>query len=255
MTTSPSGSGSSGDPTTGDPTTGEPTSGTSTGGSSSSGDSGSSTTSIDGITIPFTVFNLRDGTPFADADVCFLENPSCDQADAAGEGELVGPTDTNLTFDVTGGGAFNTRYPVRFDDKGLDAFLPTLSSTDVSLLFLLLGYDAVPTEGTVAMLVTDENGDPLPGAMVNIEPAVALPPVYLGDDGTPDDQLTATSMSGLGAFIEVPAGDYEVWITHPTYDCPPSVYSWPGSSAEREELTVEDGYIVATFARDCTPSA
>jgi hypothetical protein len=188
-----------------------------------------------------------------DVDVCFLENTSCDVSDRMGDGELVGPPDTNLTIDISGGGSFPTRYPVRFPDTGLEAFIATLTQTDVGLLFLALGYDEIPPEGTVAVLALDENGDGLPGATIGIEPAVTLAPVYFASDGTPDAMLTATE-AGLGVFIEVPAGDYEVWVDHPAYDCPASPYAWPGTTANRSAMTVADGIVTINFVFECNPA-
>ena len=245
-TTPPTSSSTTVEPETGS-TTGDPDPSTTTG----SAEGSSTTGPIQGIPVPFRVTNLRDQMPLEDVDVCFLENPSCDVSDDMGAGELIGPIDTNLTFDLQNGGVFPTRYPVRFGMDSLDALLPALTSTDVSLVFLLLGYDEVPVEGTVAISVVDEDGVGLPGATVNIAPPVPNP-VYFAADGMPDQSLTATE-AGLGIYVEVGAGDYEAWVEHPTRDCVPSEFSWPGTMADRAALSVVDGYVTVTFIFTCSP--
>jgi hypothetical protein len=237
---------------TGDPQTGS--TGESTGDPGSTGEGSSSSGGIEGIAMPFRLVDFASGldqTPFPDADVCFVENSSCDVSDNLGEGELIGPPDTNLTIDISGGGVFPTRFPVRFPDTGLEAVLATLSQINVGLLFASLEYKEIPTEGTAAVLVVDENLEGLAGATINIDDATLTPIYFEGNAPNPD--LTATE-AGLGIFVEVPAGDYEVWVDHPSYDCPPSPYAWPGSAADRAALDVVDDTVTINFVFECTPN-
>jgi hypothetical protein len=75
------------------------------------------------------------------------------------------------------------------------------------------------------------NGDRLSGATVSATSATGDGPYYLDDQGVPSKTLTATSTTGLAAWVNASAGDVEVTIKNASGTvCPPN-HSWPGTMA------------------------
>lgn len=92
------------------------------------------------------------------------------------------------------------------------------------------------------------------GAKLEIAPKPPLFTHYLFSTGEPKDPPDATSPSGQSYTYNVPPGEYELRVTHPTRKCFPAEkdgvrYGWPGKEPDTMRVPVYPGYgtVVAFF--------
>ncbi len=137
------------------------------------------------------------------------------------------------------GGAFH-RVPV---NGGADAGGADAGGGDAG--------DAGATEAGVADAAGADAGtknEGLAGATLSVTPVAGKGPVYLSSGGTPDQGATATSSQGFGLFGNLPPGDYEIAVSHPTKNCVIDLLGWPATNKSAARVRVQADFIsAATF--------
>jgi hypothetical protein len=103
--------------------------------------------------------------------------------------------------------------------------------------------DASTTDAGGADAGTENEG--LDGATFSVTPVSGKGPVYLSSGGTPDQGATATSSQGFGLFGNLPPGDYEVSVTHPTKTCVIDLLGWPATNKSAARVRVQADFIAA----------
>ncbi|MBM4364450.1 MAG: hypothetical protein FJ104_17360, partial [Deltaproteobacteria bacterium] len=90
------------------------------------------------------------------------------------------------------------------------------------------------------------------GVAADAGPCVAS---YLGTTGIPDPALQASSAIGVGAFGNVPPGEYVLTFSHPDMACterlPESGFAGP--TEDSITVAVVEGYITAQVGMVCQP--
>jgi hypothetical protein len=84
----------------------------------------------------------------------------------------------------------------------------------------------------------------LPGATLRLVDATGIS-YYLDDEGNMRHDLNATASLGVGGFVEVQPGDFQVEIGW-TPACFPE-QAWPGDAENQIIVPVRAGYLTTTY--------
>ncbi len=110
------------------------------------------------------------------------------------------------------------------------------------------GGDAGATDAATSDAAGTDAGtknEGLDGATMTVTPVAGKGPVYLSSGGTPDQGATATSSQGFGIFGNLPPGDYEVAVSHPTKTCVIDLLGWPATNKSAARVRVQADFIAA----------
>lgn len=107
-------------------------------------------------------------------------------------------------------------------------------------------------EGFAAELL-DENDEP--AMCIGADGDVPCIPLYLDEDGEPDNTLTSSSRKGVGAFGNVKPGKYHLRISHPDLTCTEHLPEAGWRAEEDDQVVVEviDEWITSQVGVFCQP--
>ncbi|HMR76843.1 MAG TPA: hypothetical protein PKD61_17095 [Polyangiaceae bacterium] len=254
-----------------------------TGGGSGGAGGGGPTISYSGTFTEFAL--IGTGAPLADAEFCVLEHPEipCVKTGADGKYLLDGvPANAELAITATKAGfQGNLVLAVSGDvDQVVDGFMINNSLAQIVYAgsgfswplnnegSLLAGvFHKVPKAGPADAGAGDASAsdggsadaggagaggadagtknEGLDGATFSVTPASGKGPVYLSAGGTPDQGATETSTQGFSLFGNLPPGEYEVTVNHPTKNCGIDLLGWPGSKKNAARVRVQPDFIAA----------
>jgi len=177
------------------------------------------------VTVSGTVVDAYSSQPVEGVEVCSLLSPSsgCSVTDALGQFSVVLPATGDHWILVD----HATYYPVLGgvatvgEDLVLDGLVNLFPDEILDIVF---GQVSIPLEtgrGHVALwayaqLGTGEGREQVTLA-ISPDPGGRLG--YLDDQGLIDLDLTATSVSGVAGWVNIPPGDYVATVTHPDLEC------------------------------------
>lgn len=232
-----------------------------TGGGGAGGGSGK-TISYSGEITEFVLSG--NGNPLEGVSMCVLDRPEipCATTDAAGKYALSGVpagVELGIIAEKTG---YQSSLAVALTpdtDQTVNGFL--VSDAVAQLVYGTAGFTwPLNGEGTITVAVQHDApvdggaGDGgaadagtkrggMDGATVSLTPASGKGPVYTSAAGTPDKAATSTSTSGIGVFGNVPAGQYEIGVSHPTKTCAIDVSGWPTGKPNSARAPARDNTV------------
>lgn len=217
--------------------------------------------SIFGSVITFA--STSEGAALEGVLVCVNERPDipCVKTDAAGTYAMRGvpgtagePLESAMVFSLDG--YVGAVVPILIADKDISADGPLLSNLLMEIFHSEVGATwPLVKNGDVAITASTRTyTNWQDGVSAVIEPKSGTGPNFFnGESGLPDATLTATSISGDGAFTQVTPGVVEVTFSHATVHCSKIVNGWASTKPDSLRAPVVAGHMTYT-AILCDPS-
>ena len=197
------------------------------------------------VTVPLVVTTLEPqdfnggGPPIEGVKVCETDTDNCAVTDGNGEATIHMPANEEVSYtlekegywpylvrDVTDETFRDSNWPMYSDELMADFAEALMIRPPLTGLLSLQALSAGSRGANGTAGITFD--------LMN-ETAVGF---YNEEDWTPTLDLTATTSAGLGGFVEVPPGEYQVEFGG---TCIPDL-AWPGDAANRIEVPVRAGY-------------
>ena len=204
------------------------------------------------VTTTRTVVVPQSRKPVGDVKVCVKDEPTipCATTDATGYFILSGvPNDKEVILTFEKVGYFPAAvHRAKRQVVTYELVYYLMPRAEQSTWESKAGYPLDPQMGHVFISVVTESGKPATDASFTITPSAGSGVCYADASLWPDPSLSATCSSGCGVFSNLPAGTYEVQVSHPgSSACKPSV-GWQGSSPSAAKLVVTaDTFSAAAF--------
>jgi hypothetical protein len=171
--------------------------------------------------------------PLPGATICLVPDGECTTSGADGSYTIASyPTAEEVGVLITKPGYLGVFLPFPplpsdlgpsliediLNDPGLST---VFSDGDARLTIEFLGGTYPPNGGgyIVFGVLDQAANEPLAGVSVTSSVAAGEGPIYIDPFGGPDPSLDATSSAGLGALLNLPAGDTELTFRKPGYTC------------------------------------
>ncbi|MGB5703182.1 MAG: hypothetical protein WBM48_10235 [Polyangiales bacterium] len=185
--------------------------------------------------------------------ICEVDTNNCGVSDGLVPVELLVPANREISFTQEREG-YDPLLRSDVMPPGLTIVVPVMTpAAPVAEQFegLMSPY---PMEGTGAVFLIvwgGAAGDPIRGATVELVDGTGKR-FYIDGEGTWSADLTATTVRGVGGFLEVAPGEAQVRIGGAATDC--EVFrGWPGDEENTIRMAVQEGF--TTSARVlCTDS-
>jgi len=203
---------------------------------------------MNGDLVSFRVFmvSFEPPAPVSPAPgvrVCELETDNCAVTEAGGTAMLEA-SEGEIALSTDEGGLDPHIYPAILSPGGPLFTLSSGTLAHVEEMFALMDSQ-YPQQGPGGIWV----GRMPQGAMLTLLNGTGKP-FYADDDAkqswSPD--LTATTSTGGGGFLEVAPGEYQVEVSGTSGSCTPA-RGWPGDSENTVRVPVREGYISHTVMK------
>ena len=215
-----------------------------TGGTAGTGGSGGTAT-LSVNTFEGTAFGAGGSLPLDGVEVCETDTTNCATTDANGAAQIELPAnqETSYTFEKEGYGPYLVG---RVTDETFDGFHGVVLFSDAVWAeeALTLGIEYPWTSGRVTV-------GTLPArAGVTLDLVDATATQYYNDGEERSLDLTETTTSGRGGFVEVSPGEHQVEAGGNVTNCVVGL-GWPGDAANRIKVPVRVGYNTLGRFDDC----
>ena len=195
--------------------------------------------------------------PLEGAEVCVRDTDNCETSDSSGFVTLTLPANSEITLTVVKEGYTPTLSPQLTTNEDVDEYRTALIDEQTSsLLAGVLGTPYPLTAGVVAIsaltepLRAEDNG--IPGIRYS---TAGYAPYYLDEMSFPTFELDATTApDGVGGFVEMEAGVYEVTLGGDAVNCD-IASAWPGNSDDTIRVPAEVGFFTQAFIACDEPPA
>jgi len=195
--------------------------------------------------------------PLEGAEVCVRDTDNCETSDSTGFVTLTLPANSEIALTVSKEGYTPTLSPQLTANEDVDEYRTALIDEETSsLLAGVLGTAYPLTGGVVAIsaltepLREEDNG--IPGITYSTE---GYTPYYLNEMSFPTFDLEATTApDGVGGFVEMEAGVYEVTVGGDALNCDVAS-AWPGRSDDTIRVPAEVGFFTQAFIACDEPAA
>ncbi|MGB5350194.1 MAG: hypothetical protein WBN10_11375 [Polyangiales bacterium] len=174
--------------------------------------------------------------PFEGVELCETDTLNCDTTDASGVATIQVPSNQEISYTVSTEGF----APWLIEDVTDETFRATSWPMFNDMLWedfsdaLMTPYPW--TDGGIFLQV-HPNIEGVTFDLVN----QAAKQYYEVEEGGWSLDLTSTTSRGLGGFVEVPPGEYQVEFGGTATNCTPEI-AWPGDAANRIRVQVRAGH-------------
>lgn len=183
-------------------------------------------------------------------EVCVIgpREPLCTVSDAGGQYVIQGvPSFSLFELRFQAEGLVPSVRPIRTAAHDLALYGNAYTSEDLLGWFQVAGEAELDrskgivtfeaTRGTAVWLRDVEGASASLRSLAN--PADVYPAYYVNAVQVPLGELTATTSAGWGFFVDVPAGEYALTVTHESLHCGPHpVLAWPAPERSNATLRV-----------------
>ncbi|TNF63263.1 MAG: hypothetical protein EP303_02885 [Deltaproteobacteria bacterium] len=196
---------------------------------------------------PLDVDEEDNGTPLPGVTVCENGTPNCDRSDSTGRAVLRLPIDQEISYtnEKEGYGSQVRADVLSAAGDTLSPWMRVDAPLEARYERVMSPYPEVGT-GTVFVAVRAQGGG-LEGATLKLIGATGKA-FYLDENRDWSLDLTATTSSGQGGFVEVSPDEVQVEIGGTASNCV-VVYGWPSDSANTTRLPVLEGFMTVAVVR------
>ncbi|MEW5851008.1 MAG: hypothetical protein AB2A00_19635 [Myxococcota bacterium] len=188
--------------------------------------------------------------PLPDVEICVHERDDipCTKSDLAANFSLINvPQSSEIMLKFFKFGYYEHLAMFTTTTENENFHYGLVSNDGMTLMTGTVGVSIDDNKSQIIFGTNDrKGGERVEGVSVSISPSVedGHGPFYQTDNGL-DGDLTATTAKGIGAFLNLEPGDYELTFTAPGKTCTPH-FAWKGSGDGKVKIRLVAGH--STYA-------